>query len=93
MATKYVIQASRKTIARYASEELGAAQAAAELRANPNKIPCAHLFGASRVDGTFKTRKAAEGFARRMEMMSAFVAGKLGKKDYECVRVVFVETK
>ncbi len=88
MKTTYMIQASRKTIARYASEELGAAQAGKELRANPNIIPCATLFGASRKDGTFKTRKSAEGFARRMEMMSAFVAGKLGKKDYECVRVV-----
>jgi hypothetical protein len=89
MKIKYVLIVSRKTVARYASEELGAARAATELRANPGTIPCASMFGASN-DGSFKTRKSAENFARRIEMMSAFVAGKLGKSDYESVRVIAV---
>ena len=87
MSKKYTIQVTRKTIARYAAAEIGAARAAVELHTRPDVIPCANLFGA-RPDGTFRTKREAEGFARRMEMMSAYVAGKLGRRDYECVRVI-----
>jgi hypothetical protein len=82
MKTLYKLQASRKTLIRWAAQEVGIHNAKRMI----DDGSALRIFGA--INGAFKTKKAAEGVARRIEMMSAFVAGKLGKKDYECVLVI-----
>lgn len=82
MKTTYKIQASTKTLIRWSAQEVGIKNAKRMLSNGSIFM----IFGAK--NGVFKTKKEAINMARRIEMMAAYMAGKLGKTDYESVKII-----
>lgn len=75
----YIVKGDKQTIAHYAAYEFGYRAAVEMVReASRGVVPGARYFGADR-RGRFRSRKAAEAFAHRVNAAAAHMAGRLGR--------------